>query len=282
MQKDELDMIAIFFINATLYLCMTIRLPSFGNFIEFSIQKNFGIAKLNRIERSNSFTIEFLRDLKACIEFCQQNDKIKGLILTAYGTSFTTGMDLGAVTSYNYDQVKTLEKLAADICKLLYNGKPAICAINGRTFGEGVVFLTCCDYRIAVRDSFFQMPEINSAIYPGTGCITLFSKVIGIPWTKKLLMFAEKIDAVKALEIGLIDVIVNTREDLIPTAMQKAKFLNVKNQIVLNAIKLTSNHLMHKNFDEAYKLEKLGSDWYRFEDKNQLITQLKNEFDWST
>jgi len=251
-----------------------------GEYIEFSIKRRFGIIILNRIHRSNSFTIEQLEYLKNALIHCQQNEKIKGVILTANGDSFSTGMDLRAVTSYDYEGVKKLEQLAAQVCELLYNGKPSICAINGRTLGEGVVFLVCCDYRIAIKDSFFQMPEINSSIFPGTGCVILFSKIIGISWTKKMLMFSEKLDASKALEIGLIDQIVDSKEDLMNFAMEKAKFLYSKNQTVINAIKLLSNHLLDKNFKEGYELEKIGSDWYKFEKKDEMIYNIREKFNW--
>jgi len=252
----------------------------FGQYINFSIQRRFGLITLNRTHKSNAFTIKQLEYLEKAINYCQKNNKIKGLILTANGDSFSTGMDLAAVTSYGYEDVKNLEKLAAQICELLYNGKPSICAINGRTLGEGVVFLICCDYRIAIKDSYFQMPEINSAIFPGTGCIILFSKIIGISWTKKMLMFSEKIDSNKALEIGLIDQIVSSKDGLIEAAMEKVKFLHSKNQTVLNAIKLFSNHLPDKSFKVGYELEKIGSDWYKFENKDEMINNLREKFNW--
>ena len=252
----------------------------FGKNIEFSIKRRIAIIKLNRTHRSNSFTIPFLRDLENALDFCQHNEKVKVIILTANGSSFSTGMDLGEITKYDYNDVKELERRAASICKILYNGKPIVCAINGRTLGEGLVFLVCCDYRIATQESFFQMPEINSAIFPGTGCVSLFSKIIGISWTKKMLMFAERIDAQKALNIGLIDKIVEDKV-LLNMAIEKAKFLSTKNQTVLNAIKILTNHLHDKIFSEAYKLEKIGSDWYRFPDKTKFLAELKENFEWT-
>ncbi|MFX0008973.1 MAG: enoyl-CoA hydratase/isomerase family protein [Candidatus Hermodarchaeota archaeon] len=261
---------------------MSQNMINLGEFIEFSIEKRFGIIKLNRIHRSNAFTIEYLNDLKNAIEYCQADSKIKGVILTNNGTSFSTGMDLGEITKYDYTQVKELESIAATICKLLYNGKPAICAVNGRTMGEGVVFLVCCDYKIATKESFFQMPEINSAIFPGTGCVILFSKIIGINWTKKMLMFSEKIGIDLALKIGLIDSIVQDKQELMRLALEKANFLHSKNQIVLHAIKLMSNHLANENFAEAYDIEKKGSDWYKYKDKEQLLKELNDKFEWKT
>ncbi|TFG25874.1 MAG: enoyl-CoA hydratase/isomerase family protein, partial [Promethearchaeota archaeon] len=136
----------------------------FGRNIEFNIKRRIAVIKLNRLHRSNSFTIDFLRELEKALTFCQNNEKVKIIILTANGNSFSTGMDLGEITKYDYNDVKELEFRAASICKILYNGKPIICAINGRNMGEGVVFSICCDYRITVEDAFFQMPEINTSI----------------------------------------------------------------------------------------------------------------------
>jgi len=254
----------------------------FGEHIEFLVKRRFGIIILNRIHRSNAFSIKQLENLKKAVQYCQKEEKIRGLILTNNGSSFSTGIDLGAIDGSDHKAVKYLESIAASICKLLYNGKPVICAINGRTLGEGVVFLTCCDYRIATKESFFQMPEINSGIFPGTGCVILFSKLIGIPWTKKMLMFSEKLNSEKALEIGLIDQIVNSKSDLMEESMNKARFLFTKNQTVLNAVKLCSNHLLDRTFAEGYKIEKLGSAWYEYEDQNKYLRNLRNQFDWNT
>ncbi|MFX1447476.1 MAG: enoyl-CoA hydratase/isomerase family protein, partial [Promethearchaeota archaeon] len=258
---------------------MSINNLDFGEHIEFYVKKKFGIITLDRIQRSNAFTQVLLEQLQKAIEYCQNEIKIRGLILTNNGSSFSTGMDLDAIDGSDHFAVKKLEGTAADICKLLFNGKPAICAINGRTLGEGVVFSICCDYRIAVKNSFFQMPEIFSGIFPGTGCLILFSKIIGIPWTKKMLMFSEKISAIKALEIGLIDQIVDTKDQLIEESMKKARFLFSKNQTVLQAIKLCSNHFLDKSYNNAYEIEKIASGWYEHEDKVKFIQKFKKNFE---
>jgi enoyl-CoA hydratase/carnithine racemase len=123
------------------------------------------------------------------------------------------------------------------------------------------------------------MPEINLGIFPGTGIIVLMSRMLGIPWTKKILMFAKKIEAKKALKIGLIDEIVNNRQELMDSALNKAKFLFTKNQTVLNAIKLCSNHLGDKSYREAFELEKIGSAWYQYDDKKKYLNEYRKKFE---
>ncbi|MCK4780319.1 MAG: enoyl-CoA hydratase/isomerase family protein, partial [Candidatus Lokiarchaeota archaeon] len=250
----------------------------FGEFIEFSIKKKFGIIKLNRVHRGNAITPEMAKNLKNAIEFCQNSEKIRGIILTGNGTSFTTGMDIDDIDGSDHVAVKEYEKTAASIQDLLYYGKPTICAINGKSMGDGVAYALCSDYRIAIRETFFIMPEINLGVFPGTGIIVLMSRIIGIPWTKKILMFAEKVSTEKALEIGLIDQIVENQEELMKIALDKAKFLFTKNQTVLNAIKLCSNHLADKSYNEAFELEKIGSGWFEYEDKEKYIIEFRKKF----
>ncbi|MFW9882602.1 MAG: enoyl-CoA hydratase/isomerase family protein [Candidatus Thorarchaeota archaeon] len=250
----------------------------FGNFIEFSVKKKFGIIKLNRIHRGNAITIEMAKNLKKALEFCQNSEKIRGILLTGNGDSFTTGMDINEIDGSDHAAIQEYEETAASIQELFYYGKPTICAINGKAMGDGVAYTLCSDYRIAVRDCYFMMPEISLGVFPGTGIIVIMSRIIGIPWTKKILMFAERVSAEKALEIGLIDQIVENQEDLMKVALERAKFLFTKNQTVLNAIKLCSNHLADKAYREAYELEKIGSSWYQYENKDKYIKDFRKKF----
>jgi enoyl-CoA hydratase/carnithine racemase len=251
----------------------------FGDFIEFSVRKRFGIIKLNRAHRANALTLEMAKNLKNAIELCQNDERIRGILLTGNGTTFTTGLDMDSIDPSDHNAVKDYEKTAVDIASLLFNGKPTICAVNGRSMGDGVAYCLCSDYRIAVTESFFMMPEIKSGIFPGAGTIVLMTRVLGIPWTKRILMFAEKINAEKALDIGLVDQLVDTREDLMDTALEKAKFLFTKNQFVLNGIKLCSNHLSDKSYTEAYALEKeFLAAWVENRNKEQFLIEFRNKF----
>ena len=121
------------------------------------------------------------------------------------------------------------------------------------------------------------MPEILSGIFPGTGCIILMVKQIGIPWTKRMLMFAERVNIETALKIKLIDEVVDSQEELLKNSLEKAKALFPKNQTVLNAIKICSNHLIDKSYQNAYDVEKLGSAWFEYEDKDKYLERLREK-----
>ena len=48
----------------------------FGEYIEFSVKRRFGIITLNRVHRANSFTIPQLKFLKKAVDM--QKEKVDG------------------------------------------------------------------------------------------------------------------------------------------------------------------------------------------------------------
>jgi len=241
---------------------MNVNNLNLGEHVKFNVKKRFGIITLNRPEKANALTLEMLKDLKKAIDHCQQAENIRGILLTGNGNSFTTGMDMRSIDASNHEMAFEYERIASEIAFSLFSGKPVICAINGKAMGDGVAYALCSDYRLAIKETYFQMPEIKTGIFPGAGTIVIMTRVLGIPWTKRILMFAEKIPAEKALEIGLIDCIVDSKEELIKVALEKARFLFTKNQVVLNGIKLCTNYLIDKSISKGYELEKqFLKDW---------------------
>jgi hypothetical protein len=61
--------------------------------------------------------------------------------------------------------------------------------------------------------------------------------------------------------------------------MKKAGFLFSKNQTVLNAIKLCSNHFLDKSYEDAYEIERIASGWYEHEDKKKFILDFRKKFE---
>lgn len=92
-------------------------------------------------------------------------------------------------------------------------------------------------------------------------------------------MFSERVSAEKALEIGLIDQVVNTKEELMEETMKRARFIFTKNQTVLHAVKLCSNHFLDKSYNDAYEIEKLASAWYEHGNKDKFINDFRKKFE---
>lgn len=219
------------------------------------------IIRLNRPERSNSFTPSMLGELKDALVDVQGNEKVRVIILTGTGNNFTTGMDTGLFSTGEYDMSERkdvsarMERMGAETAWLLMQGKLAITAINGRSMGMGVVYALASDFRYAVEGSTFKMPEIDSSIYPGANCVTMMAQQLGPMKTKEILMTCKSYTAQEFKDLGVLNGIYPA-EGFMERMIDLAKILSRKNQKVLRLLKLNVNHVAYlKSLEEGSQLE---------------------------
>src|ERR1700709_2759221 len=83
---------------------------------------------------------------------------------------------------------------------------PVIARMPGWCLGGGLEFAAACDFRVAAHDAKFAMPEVRVGI-PSVIHAALLPRLIGWGRARWLVMTAATIDAAKALDWGLVDVV---------------------------------------------------------------------------
>jgi enoyl-CoA hydratase/3-hydroxyacyl-CoA dehydrogenase len=84
--------------------------------------------------------------------------------------------------------------------------KPVVAALNGMALGGGLELAMRCHGSVAQRDAWLQFPEITLGIAPGMGAMVVPYR----RWPQAAALFhamlrqAERIDAVRAQELGII------------------------------------------------------------------------------
>ncbi|MGQ0775992.1 MAG: 3-hydroxyacyl-CoA dehydrogenase NAD-binding domain-containing protein [Pseudonocardiales bacterium] len=159
-----------------------------------------------------------------------ERDSITGVILTSAKKTFFAGGDLHnliAVTPDNAaefaghvalvkSQLRRLEKL----------GKPVVAAINGAALGGGLEIALACHHRIAldVPGSKIGFPEVTLGLLPGAGGVVRTVRMLGIADAlTKLLLKGQQVAPAEAKEIGVIDEVVGTPEELLAKAQEWIK-----------------------------------------------------------
>ena len=100
-------------------------------------------------------------------------------------------------------------------------GKPVVAAINGAALGGGLEICLACHHRVALNDPKVQLgfPEVQLGLLPGAGGVTRTVRMFGIVNAlMQLLLQGQRIRPEKALEMGLVDELVSSREELVPAA----------------------------------------------------------------
>lgn len=99
---------------------------------------------------------------------------------------------------------------------------PIVAGLNGLTLGGGLEFALACDERIATTDSKLGLPEVSLGFMPGAGGTVRLPRLIGTAAAIDIIASARPVDARKALELGLVDEVVEPAE-LRAAALARAK-----------------------------------------------------------
>lgn len=152
-------------------------------------------------------------------------EKVTGVIITSAKKTFFAGGDLrDLITMKREDAQKGSEfgaVIKGQLRALETLGKPVVAAINGAALGGGLEIALAAHYRIAAdtKGSVLGLPEVTLGLLPGGGGVTRTVRMLGITDAlMKVLLQGQKYKPAEAKELGLVNAVVATVEELIPAA----------------------------------------------------------------
>ena len=219
------------------------------------------ILTLNRPEAMNCFNFDLLAALADVIREANFDMGLRCIIITGAGgedpkkASFSTGADLKERRTLTPDQVRRFIFTIRNTFTAVEQVRvPAIAAINGFAFGGGMELALACDLRIASSNVIMGLTETSLAIIPGAGGTQRLPRIIGIAKAKELIFTARRIDAQTALEIGLVNRVVEPAA-LMPAARELAREIAKNGPIGVAQAKFAINNGMEASLGVALPLE---------------------------
>lgn len=159
---------------------------------------------------ANTWTETTLAQLKAIIAELNADKNNYALVITGEGEKFfSAGADLNLFAGGDVGVASKMSRAFGDAFETLaaYDGV-SIAAINGYAMGGGLECALACDLRIAEEQALMALPEAKVGLLP-CGCGTQFLPwLVGEGWAKRMILCGEQIKAPKALEIGLVEEVV--------------------------------------------------------------------------
>jgi 3-hydroxyacyl-CoA dehydrogenase/enoyl-CoA hydratase/3-hydroxybutyryl-CoA epimerase len=177
-------------------------------------------------QSANTMNAAYAESMAATIERLEaEKDAIAGVVITSAKKTFFAGGDLNDLKRATPENAPELAEMVrrgkAQLRRLETLGKPVVAAINGAALGGGLEIALATHHRIAVDDPKVQMgfPEVQLGLLPGAGGVVRTVRMIGIvDALMQLLMQGQRLRPAKAKEVGILDEIVATREELVPAA----------------------------------------------------------------
>ena len=165
--------------------------------------------------KHNAFDDTMIKTLTDIFNDIAQRDDITIMVLAANGKSFSAGADLGwmkRMAGYSYeDNLKDAHKLAQMLKALNFLPQATIAKIQGAAFGGAVGLASCCDIVIASDKASFCLSEVKLGLIPAT-ISPYVVNAIGLKASRRYFQTAERFFADKAMQLGLVDEVVEAHE----------------------------------------------------------------------
>ena len=154
-----------------------------------------------------------------------EKDAIAGVVITSAKRTFFAGGELRSMLQAGPEDGEAIfemvEQMKGDLRRLEKLGRPVVAAINGAALGGGLEIALACHHRIVVDDAKIDLglPEVTLGLLPGGGGVTRTVRMLGIQTAlMDVLLQGPRFKPAQALEKGLVDELVATRDELVPAA----------------------------------------------------------------
>ena len=162
---------------------------------------------LNRPDKHNAFNEDFIAELNAALDDIRKDDQCRLMILRSSGRNFSAGADLDwmkRMAGYTRaENVRDANALAELLYKLNFLPVPTIARVQGAAMGGGCGLVSCCDIAFAADNAVFAFSEVKLGLIPAT-ISPYVIRAIGEKQARRYFLTAERFDANKSLEIGLV------------------------------------------------------------------------------
>ncbi len=172
----------------------------------------------------NTMNGEYRDAMGQTVDRLEQESELTGIVFSSAKKVFFAGGDLHELLAVKPgeegDFFAMLEAVKAQMRRVERLPVPVVAAINGAALGGGFELCLSCNHRLAWNDRGVQigLPEVTLGLLPGGGGVVRMVNLLGLEKALPYLLEGKRVSAAKAKDVGLIDELVATCDELVPAA----------------------------------------------------------------
>ena len=252
------------------------------------LTQDFGAIRCIQLARPpvNALDPELCRALIAALE-AAYSDGVLGVVLAGSPKVFSAGLDVPYLLSLGDDRRGVLEAWQAffGAARLLAESRiPVVAALTGHAPAGGCVLALCCDYRVMAnsidptRPFAIGLNETQVGLVVPEGIQRLLRRVVGDYRAERLMIAGEMVSAERALEIGLVDELVDV-DEVVPRAVAWLEaLLRLPHQPMLQTRALARRAVVEALSPDVIHMEAFVEQWWEPETQtalSALVAKLK-------
>ena len=184
---------------------LTERWEHFG----FAVADGVATVTFSRPDKLNALTFDAYADLRDLLAELPHRGDARVLVIAGEGRGFCSGGDVeeisGALQRMEAAELLEFTRMTGSVVKGLRECPlPVIAAVNGVAAGAGAVIALAADFRLLARSASFAFLFTRVGLSGADmGSAYLLPRLVGLGRATELLMLGQKVDAERALAIGL-------------------------------------------------------------------------------
>lgn len=226
-----------------------------------AIDNHVALVTLNRPARFNALDVEAATELAQTLSALALDDNVRAIVLTGAPPAFSGGGDLKWVTSYPKGASAAFLELAAEVnrcvAQIMSMPKPVVAAINGAAAGGGFSLALACDFRIMSDTATLKQAYTSNGLCIDAAGTRTLPRLIGLARALKVAALDPTIDAMHALEVGLVTRVVPAQE-LMNEAMSFATDLSRRSVNAFGIVKVLIAQSYETSLDVQLERERQG------------------------
>jgi enoyl-CoA hydratase/carnithine racemase len=198
-----------------------------------SLRNEGKVAVISMDNGKNANNLDFAQQLLALLKQVEEVKTNKALILASSDEkNWSQGIDvmwlMSSIQGGKKDDVKAFLTTMDEVYSLMLQyPMPIIAAMNGHTFGNGIVIAAACDFRFMRRDrGYICFPEVDMNIPFVPGLIDVILKAIPQYKFNDMILTGRKLGAEEMAEANFIDRLFDSVDTLNEGALEFAKTFN--------------------------------------------------------
>lgn len=240
--------------------------------IRFDLADRVARITIDRPEVRNALDLQTVKELHSVIAEVNASEETGVVILTGAGEQvFVSGADIRDIRARN--KMDALKGINSRLFKAVEDcEKPVIAAVNGIALGGGFELALACDIRVCSDNAKFGLPEVSLGIIPGAGGLYRLTRIAGLGIAKELILTGSTLDSQRALQLGLVSMVVPQAE-LLTAARQIAQKILSRGPLAIRLAKRSLNLATQMSTEAAMALDEYAQGiLFESEDKTEGTT----------
>jgi enoyl-CoA hydratase len=165
------------------------------------------VVRLVDRERRNALSLPLVAAIVDAFDMLERDDTIGAVVVTGERPAFCSGADttsLGRLASTDDAAERgSIVTVYDAFLRVLRSPLPTIAAVNGPAVGAGFNLALACDLRLVGPTARFDSRFLRIGLHPGGGHLWMLERAVGPQAAAACVLFGERIDAERAVALGL-------------------------------------------------------------------------------